>query len=95
MTIVQKACDGNQPLSYLQTVVQQEEGIYGPLAALMAQAPNNVMTLQIGASPAPGKRAVLEVYEGHPPEKEGHVLICIASCLVNSAIQSVAAYRAI
>jgi hypothetical protein len=93
MAIVQKACDGNQPLSYLQTVVQQEEGIYGPLSGLMAQAPNNVMTLQIGASPAVGKRAVLEVYSGHPPQKDGHVLICVANCLVNAAMQSVAAYR--
>ena len=93
MSIVQKAWKGKRPLSCVKPVVQQEAGIYGPRSGLMAQAPNNVMTLQIGASPAVGKRAVLEVYSGHPPEKDGHVLICVANCLVSGAMQSVAAYR--
>jgi hypothetical protein len=93
MTTVQKAVDGSQPLSYLQSTAQQQEGIYGPLTAITAQAPNNVITLEVGPSPEPGKRVILETYDGHPPEKPDHDLICIATCLVNGSMAKVAAYR--
>lgn len=92
-TTVQKAADGNNPLSYLQTVIQQEEGIFGPLQGLAVQAPNNVMTLVVGASPPVGQRAVLETYTDHPSAKPDAELICVAPCLVQGALVKVAAYR--
>jgi hypothetical protein len=92
-TTVQKACDGTKPLDYLQSVIQQEEGIFGPLQSLAAQAPNNVMTLVVGPSPPASQRAVLETYDSHPPEKPDATLICVADCLVNGTTAKVAAYR--
>jgi len=83
---------GNQSLAEFQTVVQQQEGIFGPLKALGRQDPNNTVTLEIGDSPT--KRALLEIYEGNePPTKSGHVLICYGECLVKSQPAKVAAYR--
>jgi hypothetical protein len=92
-TTVQKACDGNKPLDYLQAVIQQEEGIFGPLQSLAAQAPNNVITMIVGPSPPSSQRAVLATYDGHPPEKPGATLICVADCLVDGNTAKVAAYR--
>ena len=85
---------GNQSLADFQTVVQQQEGIFGPLNALGRQDPNNIITLEIGESPV--KRALLEIYEGDkPPTKAGHKLICNGECLVKSQPAKVAAYRPI
>lgn len=93
MGTVQKACEGTQSLSYLQAVIQQEEGIYGPLQSLAVQPPNNVFSLVIGPSPPTGQRALLETYAGHPPEKPNAVLICVADCLVDGTLTKIAAYR--
>lgn len=83
---------GNQSLAEFQKVVQQQEGIFGPLKALGREGQNNSITLEIG--PSPTKRAVLEIYMGdEPPDKSGHVLICKANCLVESKPANVAAYR--
>lgn len=85
---------GNQSLAEFQTVVQQQEGIFGPLKALGREDPNNTITLEIGSTPA--KRAVLEIYEGdEPPDKPDHVRICKAICLVKGKPANVAAYRPI
>ena len=90
---VQEACDGSKPLDIFQSIIQQEEGIFGPLQALSIQAPNNVMTLIVGPSPPSAQRAVLEIYTDHPPAKPNATLICVADCLVNGNIAKVAAYR--
>ena len=84
--------DGNRPLAEFQTVVQQQEGIFGPLQELAHRGSNNTITLEVGSSPE--KRAVLDIYEGaEPPDKENHSLICKGDCLVGGAPAKVAAYR--
>ena len=93
MATVQEPTPGSQDLPTFQTVVQQQEGIFGPLVALASQIPNNVMTFQVGPSPDTAHRATLEVFAGHPPEKTGFILVCIGNCLVSGTAQSVAAYR--
>ncbi|MBI2998136.1 MAG: hypothetical protein HYY46_06725 [Deltaproteobacteria bacterium] len=86
------ATPGSQSLAEFQTVVQQQEGIFGPLTALGKKDQNNTITLQIG--PGPGNRAVLETYKGNnPPEKGGFDLICAGDCLVEGQPAKVAAYR--
>lgn len=93
MATAQEATPGNQDLATFQVVVQQQEGIFGPLTALGSAGSNNVMTFQIGPSPDAAHRAILATYTDHPPQKAGYVLICAGSCLVSSAAQQVAAYR--
>ena len=84
--------DGNQSLADFQTVVQQQEEIFGPLTALGMQDSNNTMTFDIG--PVPANLAVLATYAGDaPPAKDGHSLICKGDCLVNGQPAKVAAYR--
>lgn len=92
-TTVRKAHDGAKPLSEFQAVVQQQEGIFGPLQSLSMQPPNNFMTLVVGPSPPPAERALLETYTDHPPAKPSANLICVAECLVNGQSANVAAYR--
>ena len=84
--------DGNRPLAEFQTVVQQQEGIFGPLKELGHEGSNNTITLEVGD--APEKRAVLSTFEGaEPPDKADHSLICNGDCLVNGVPAKVAAYR--
>jgi hypothetical protein len=86
------ATPGNQSLAEFQTVVQQQEGIFGPLTGLGKERQNNTITLNVGDTPA--NRAVLETYEGEePPNKAGHDLVCKGNCLVDSQPAKVAAYR--
>lgn len=92
-TTVEKPFEGSRPLAELQTAIQQQEGIFGPLQGLRMQAPNNIMTLLVGPSPEPAQRAFIETYEGHPPHKVNARLICVAECLVGGSPKSVAAYR--
>ena len=83
---------GNQDLATFQTVVQQQEGIFGPLTALGKQGSDNTITLDIG--PTPANRAVLETYAGEaPPDKDGHSVECKGGCLVNGQPAKVVAYR--
>jgi len=93
MATATEATPGSQDLATFQTVVQQHEGIFGPLTGLAMQAPNNVMTFQVGPSPDAAHRAVLETYADHPPAKPGFVLVCSATCLVSGTPQPMAAYR--
>lgn len=83
---------GDQSLVDFQTVVQQQEGIFGPLTALGKQGSNNTITLQVG--PSPTNRAILETYDStDPPAKEGYDLVCTGDCLVESQPAKTAAYR--
>jgi hypothetical protein len=83
---------GTQTLADFQTVVQENEGIFGPLAGLGNDGENSIITLTVGAKP--NKRVVLEVIESeNPPDKDGHQLICTGDCLVNGQSTKVAAYR--
>jgi hypothetical protein len=93
MATRQEATPGSQDLSTFQTVVQQQEGIFGPLTALSSSGSNNVMTFQVGPSPDASHRATLATYTDHPPAKGGYDLVCVGSCLVSGAIQQVVAYR--
>jgi hypothetical protein len=83
---------GSQTLGDFQTVVQQNEGIFGPLKALGKEGANNTITFEVGS--APTNRAVLETYQGgDPPEKEGHSVICTGDCLVEDKPVQVVANR--
>lgn len=93
MATVREATPGSQDLQTFETVVQQSEGIFGPLMSIESESSNNIMTFQIGPSPTADHRANLVVYSDHPPKKDGFVLICIGSCLVESKVQQIAAYR--
>jgi hypothetical protein len=93
MATAQALSDGSKDLAYFQTNIQQEEGIYGPLTGLAAQAPNNVMTFTIGPSPDPAHRCVLDIFTDLPAGKAGYVLVCVGDCLVSGSTARVAAYR--
>lgn len=93
MATANATTSGSNDIGTFQGVVQQQEGIFGPLTGLRTEGPNNVMTFDIAPSPPAGKRAMLEVYTGHPAEKPGHILICVATCMVSGALSNVAAYR--
>lgn len=93
MATVREATPGTQDLSVFQTVIQQQEGIFGPLISLANEGSNNIMTFQIGLSPDADHRAIIDTYIDHPPSKNGFVLVCISNCLVSGAIKAVAAYR--
>ncbi len=83
---------GNQSLPDFQTVVQQQEGIFGPLTALGKQGSNNTITLDIGSTPT--NRAVLATYAGDaPPDRDGHSVVCTGDCLVDGQPAKVVAYR--
>ena len=93
MTEQTEKTPGSQDLPTFQTVVQQQEGIWGPLKALASKGTDNLMTFSIGTSPDDAHRAVLETYSGSPPAKPGSVLVCSGKCLVGGKAQQVAAYR--
>lgn len=83
---------GNQSLADFETVVQQQEGIFGPLKELGRDGQSNTITLEIGSTPT--NRALLEIYDGPtPPTKLGHHLVCTSECLVEGQVKKVAAYR--
>jgi hypothetical protein len=87
------ASDGARPLGEFQTIVQQNEGIFGPLLALSSQGANNIITLEIG--PRPAQRAQLELIgAGSAPTKPGQDLVCVGNVLVSALPVRVAAYRA-
>ena len=84
--------DGNMTIADFQTVVQQQEGIFGPLTALGKQGSNNTITFDIGSAPA--NRTVLATYEGDaPPARDGHSVVCKGDCLVAGQPAKVVAYR--
>ena len=84
--------NGNQSLADFQTVVQQQEEIFGPLTALGMQGSNNTMTFDIG--PRPANLAKLETYDGDaPPTKDGHGVLCSGGCWVDGQPANVVAYR--
>jgi hypothetical protein len=93
MATAQEITPCNQDLPTFQTVVQQQEGIFGPLTALSQSGDKNIMTFQVGPSPDAAHRVVLEIYTDHPPNRNGLTLVCVAACLVSSTLQNVAAYR--
>ena len=85
---------GSQDLATFQTVVQQQEQIFGPLTALSSAAGNNLMTFTIGTSPDDNHLAQLATYSGAtPPARAGFSVACTGSCLVSSGVQQVVAYR--
>jgi len=93
MATAKEATPGTQDLPTFQVVVQQNEGIFGPLQVLSSEGANNVMTFQVGPSPDTGHRAILDTYTDHPAQKAGYSLVCAGSCLVSGKAQQVAAYR--
>jgi hypothetical protein len=89
-----QAFPGSQDLAALQTFVQQQEQIFGPLKSLASANGNNIVTWTIGTSPDAGHLAQLSAYTGAaPPPKAGFTIVCSGTCLVSNAVQQVAAYR--
>lgn len=83
---------GHQSLMNFQTMVQQQEGIFGPLRTLGREGQNNAITLEINHCPT--NRALLETYDSSAPlNKPDHRLICAGECLVSGQPARVAAYR--
>lgn len=99
MPQAQRLTPGDADLATLQAIIGDLEGIFGPLLAIttappVAPASNatmNKLTFDVADSPA--KTAVLQVYEGHPPEVAGQTLICFGNAIVSSAPAMVAVYR--
>jgi hypothetical protein len=81
MATAQEATPGSQDLVTFQTVVQQQEGIFGPLTLLSSAGDENLMTFQVGPSPDSSHRAILATYTDHPSAKVGSVLVCVGSCV--------------
>ena len=89
---VTRHSDGGHSLYNFQTVVQQQEGIIGPLVAIKREGENNAITLKDGK--APPNRSILEIYSTpEPPLKNGHNHVCNGICLVEGKETKVAAYR--
>lgn len=87
------ASDGSLPLGQFETIVQQQEGIFGPLLALSSLGAQNLITLTVG--PRPEHRARLEIIAAEPaPAKPGHDLICTGDVFVLGQPVLIAAYRA-
>ncbi|MCW3477344.1 hypothetical protein [Limobrevibacterium gyesilva] len=93
MATVREMTPGSQDLATFQTVVQQQEAIFGPLQGIGGEGMNNIMTFVIGPSPDAARATILVTYTGHPPAKDGFQLVAIGTCLVSGAPVQVAAYR--
>lgn len=93
MATVRETAQGNQDIAAFQLLIQQQEGIMGPLISLWSEPPLNVMTFGVGPSPDADHRTILATYTDHPPAKDGFFLFCAGSCLIDGSVQQVAAYR--
>ena len=95
MATTQVKVEGRKTKSELQTIIQQQEGLFGPLAKLDSANGYTIVTLTVGRSPDKGKRVVLEIFDGpHPPGKAGYKIVCSGKCLIASALTQIVAYRA-
>jgi hypothetical protein len=92
-TVSRIEISGAHDLKSLQETIRQQEGIFGPLISLHCQGNDNVVTFEVGASPDVNSRALLAIYDRHPAEMGGHVVICAGACLVDRQRRLVAAYR--
>jgi hypothetical protein len=91
-------------LGDLQTIVQQQEGLLGPLIALghglllasdgiTTEQDLTVLTLDMDQAP-PAKRATLrQAVGGQAVPVAGSTPICTGDCYVSGEIQTIAAYR--
>lgn len=84
--------DGSNDLNFLQTVVNQQEGIYGPLIALTSEIGQTYLVFQRGAPPNP--RSVLATITGEPaPPRPPQSAACSGLCVLEGQEKWVAAYR--
>ena len=84
--------DGSNDLTFLQTVVNQQEGIYGPLIALTSEIGQTYLVFQRGAAPNP--RSVLVKIDGEPaPARPPQTVACSGLCVLGGQETWVAAYR--
>lgn len=93
MATAREATPGTQDLPTFQTVVQENEGIFGPLQLISTEGDNNIMTFLVGDSPDPEHRVILDIYTDHPDPKQGYCLVYAGICLVSGAAKRIAAYR--
>jgi len=85
-------------LSELQTVVQQQEDLLGPLnknnpKGLGNDGNQTLLTFDMGQEPPMNKAVLRLTVGGHAVPLDGHELICIGSCFVSNQLIELAAYR--
>lgn len=93
MTSQVVASSSAKTLADFQRIVQQQEGIFGPLIALSSQQGNNWIVLE--ENPVkPANRATLQVIQQEPaPAVPGSTVVCTGNCFVEDKAVLVAAYR--
>jgi len=81
-------------LRKLQLIVQQQEGIFGPLTQISTGNGKNVLEFEVRARPK--VRAVLKVSDqDQPAPRKGFDLVCHGDCFIAGKQTRVAAYRAV
>lgn len=94
MSTISRLTRGSIDLATLQTIVQQQEGIYGPLSGLAVQGTDIEMIFDIDVSPDPAFRAVLMTYSGvDVPVLPGLTLLTANLLPLDGALTYVAVYR--
>jgi Transglycosylase SLT domain len=84
---------GTSGLSELETFVDQEEEVLGPLVNLGNAGPNSVLTFDM-SSPPPKQFVILRTTPGGAtPVVAGFTLVCQGNCLVGGQLTGVAALR--
>ncbi len=80
-------------LGKLQTIVQQQEEILGPLKQIRTANGRNVLEFEVQARPESG--VILRLSEKIPPvPAKGYVLVCHGDCFISGKQKYVAAFRA-
>jgi len=94
MTILERReTDGSSSLEELETIVQQMEGILGPLLTLGCQDGTNFLYFEVTTRLEPERRARLVQYDEAPNVPAGFVLVCAGACQVKDKRVRVAASR--
>jgi hypothetical protein len=92
MSTAKVATQPDLSLNKLQLIVQQQEGIFGPLTHISTGEGKNVLEFEVRAKPK--VRAVLKVSDQDPPvPKKGHVLVCHGDCFISGKKKHVAVFR--
>ena len=87
------ATDPDLSLKKLQLIVQQQEGIFGPLKQFKAGVLSNILEFEVTAIPR--HRAILKTSgQVEPAATKGYVLLCHGDCFIAGKKTHVAAFRA-
>ncbi|SRR5712691_3715331 len=88
----------NLSLSELQTVVQQQEDLLGPLnkdhpKGLGNNGNQTLLTFDMAQDPPTNKAVLRSTVGGQAVPLDGHELICIGTCFASNQLTELAAYR--